>query len=207
MPAQPPFFTPTRTPANGLSAFAMMSLMRDAAASVSRITWGRGLAVAILILSTCYDLWRIHDIRNAFVVYLGVVFGRRNSPHVQRGARLVGHPALLPWWIPHDVDRHRADARNARYRILHHDRQFLRRRTVWRRERHVHGDRAVIRDVDLVDQAELINIRGNLRVINGLQRAHDVVGNASKLFRRQRAAGSGCRGLRYGRRGFGLDFL
>src|SRR5438270_1687234 len=88
------------------------------------------------------------------------------SPHVQRGARLVGHPALLPWWIPYDVDRHRTDARDARHRILHHDRQFLRRWAVRRRERHVHGDRAVIRDVDLVDQAELIDIRGNFRIVN-----------------------------------------
>ena len=38
IPAQPPLRTPTRTPAIGRSAFAMMSLMRAAAASVSRIT-------------------------------------------------------------------------------------------------------------------------------------------------------------------------
>ena len=47
MPAQPPFLTPTRTPAIGRSAFAINSLMRPAAASVSRITWGLGRAVAI----------------------------------------------------------------------------------------------------------------------------------------------------------------
>jgi len=38
-PAQPPFLTPTRTPAIGRSARAITSLMRNAAASVSRITW------------------------------------------------------------------------------------------------------------------------------------------------------------------------
>jgi hypothetical protein len=38
MPAQPPFLTPTRTPATGRSARAITSLMRSAAASVSRIT-------------------------------------------------------------------------------------------------------------------------------------------------------------------------
>src|SRR5258707_12758013 len=50
MPAQPPFLTPTRTPAIGFSDLAMMALMRSAAASVSRITWGRGLAAAISFL-------------------------------------------------------------------------------------------------------------------------------------------------------------
>src|SRR5262249_50400426 len=39
---QPPLVTPTRTPTTGRSAFARMSLTRAAAASVSRITWGRG---------------------------------------------------------------------------------------------------------------------------------------------------------------------
>jgi hypothetical protein len=38
MPAQPPFLTPTRTPATGRSARAITSLMRSAAASVSFIT-------------------------------------------------------------------------------------------------------------------------------------------------------------------------
>ena len=47
MPAQPPFLTPTRTPTTGLAAFAITYLMRSAAASVSRITWGRGRDVAI----------------------------------------------------------------------------------------------------------------------------------------------------------------
>ena len=56
MPAQPPFFTPTRTPANGLSAFAMIALMRSAAASVSFITWGRGRGLAMIVLSNRYNL-------------------------------------------------------------------------------------------------------------------------------------------------------
>src|ERR1044071_1325661 len=50
MPAQPPFFTPTRSPATGRSDFAISSLIRVAAASERRITWGLGLAVAILRL-------------------------------------------------------------------------------------------------------------------------------------------------------------
>src|ERR1041385_6980329 len=51
MPAQPPFLTPTRTPAIGFSVLPRMSLMRVAAASVSRMTWGRGRGLAIFISS------------------------------------------------------------------------------------------------------------------------------------------------------------
>src|SRR5262245_24399907 len=145
MPAQPPFFTPTRTPANGLSAFAMIALMRSAAASVSRITWGRGRALAISLLPSRFFQTVImsgesQDTRNALPVYLGVTLCRRNllvaptSPHVQRGARLVRHPALIPGRIPHDIHRHRPDAGDARYRVLDHHRQLLRRGTVGRGE-------------------------------------------------------------------------
>src|SRR5436309_1821466 len=42
------------------------------------------------------------------------------SPHVQRGARFVRHAALLPRRVPHDVDRDRADTRDARHSVLHH---------------------------------------------------------------------------------------
>src|SRR5579884_1965531 len=47
MPAQPPFFTPTRTPTSGLSAASMISRTRAAAASVSDITFSlrRGAAI------------------------------------------------------------------------------------------------------------------------------------------------------------------
>jgi hypothetical protein len=46
MPAQPPFLTPTRTPTIGRPALAIADLIRFAAASVSRIIWGLGRAVA-----------------------------------------------------------------------------------------------------------------------------------------------------------------
>jgi hypothetical protein len=46
MPAQPPFFTPTRTPTMGWSpALAMMSLTRFAAASVKLTTLKPGNAI------------------------------------------------------------------------------------------------------------------------------------------------------------------
>src|SRR5579883_231229 len=59
MPAQPPFWTPTRMPAIGRSDLAMISLMRPAAASDSRITCGLGrdvgpgVAMALSPLTRC----------------------------------------------------------------------------------------------------------------------------------------------------------
>src|SRR3954449_2455905 len=47
MPAQPPFLTPTRTPTMGLSALAMMSLTRVAAASVRLTTLKLGRAMSL----------------------------------------------------------------------------------------------------------------------------------------------------------------
>src|SRR5215207_8789720 len=47
MPAQPPFFTPTRTPMIGRSALAMMSLTRFAAASVRLTTLKLGRAMSL----------------------------------------------------------------------------------------------------------------------------------------------------------------
>ena len=48
-------------------------------------------------------------------------------------------------------------------------------------------DRAVVRDVDLVDQAELVDVGRNFRVVDGLQRGDDVVGQAAELLGRDRA--------------------
>src|SRR5262245_32968419 len=102
MPAQPPFFTPTRTPAIGLSAFAMIALMRSAAASVSRITWGRGRAVAIFQAILIFGESRISE-SPPLSIWVRTRFVATISPHVQRGARLVRHAALLPGRVPHDV--------------------------------------------------------------------------------------------------------
>src|SRR5262249_43222234 len=50
IPAQPPFFTPTRSPAIGLSERSVSSRILVAAASVRRITCGFGRKVAILVV-------------------------------------------------------------------------------------------------------------------------------------------------------------
>src|SRR5438105_9566454 len=115
MPAQPPFLTPTRNPATGRSTFAIKSLMRVAAVSLSRITCSFGLAVAIASLfspSLTHHMWS----RSAH--------SATPSPHVERHARFVGHSALVPRRIPDDVHGNFADAGHARHRILDHRRQL-----------------------------------------------------------------------------------
>src|SRR5712675_1068055 len=57
MPAQPPFLTPTRTPIMVLAAFAITYLIRSAAASVSRITWGLGRELAIAGSFSLLSTW------------------------------------------------------------------------------------------------------------------------------------------------------
>ena len=47
MPAQPPFFTPMRMPAAGLSALARISRTRSAARSVTETTWKRGRGMSV----------------------------------------------------------------------------------------------------------------------------------------------------------------
>src|SRR5579875_3553557 len=64
IPAQPPFLTPTRMPAIGLSARAITSLMRDAAASVSRITWGLDRTIDMSILASKPDVGTGHHMFN-----------------------------------------------------------------------------------------------------------------------------------------------
>src|SRR5580658_7922390 len=109
MPAQPPFLTPTRTPMIGLAAFAITYLMRSAAASVSRITWGLGRELAIAGSFFHSIMW--DEMRQAQLPTC-------SSPHIEHGPRLVRHPALLPGRIPDDGDLDLADAGHARHRVL-----------------------------------------------------------------------------------------
>src|SRR5580704_19292012 len=158
MPAQPPFLTPTRTPMIELVAFAITYLMRSAAASVSRITWGLGrrLAIARYLFFFALSVFTFFSFF-AFVPfarprYVGGLGAARNiaqeacrgsgSPHVERSARLVRHPALIPGRIPHDINLDLAHAGHARHRVLDHDRQFLGRRAIGRGQRHLDRDLA-----------------------------------------------------------------
>src|SRR6478672_8344239 len=51
------------------------------------------------------------------------------SPHIEDEARLVAHPVRRPGRLPDQVDVNDADTGNAGDGILHHGRQFSRRRT------------------------------------------------------------------------------
>src|SRR5215208_3725617 len=178
MPAQPPFLTPTRTAVMEPCAFAITSLMRAAAASVSRITWGRGRGSAMALSSR----------GGGESVPYDVIFPARDAtlPHVQRQPRLVAHAARVPGRIPDHVDLDLAHPRHAGDGILHHLRQFLRRRTIRRGHRHVDGHRAVVRDVDPVDQTDLVDVGGDFWVVNRLEGRDDAVGQARLLIFRQR---------------------
>src|SRR5207253_3378854 len=104
MPAQPPFLTPTRTATTGCAAFAITYLIRSAAAPVSRITCGRGRGVAIISSPSR----SIRALLALATLNVGRFACQRNSPHVEHGARLVRHAALIPRRVPDDVGLDRA---------------------------------------------------------------------------------------------------
>src|SRR5271169_1793266 len=56
--------------------------------------------------------------------------------------------------------------------------------------------RAVVGDVDAVNQADLVDVGRNFRVVDGLERGHDLVGEPGDLSLQQRGRLSGRRGLR-----------
>ena len=89
-------------------------------------------------------------------------------------------------------------------RVFHHGRQFLRRGAIGRGERHLDRHGAIVGDVDLVDQAELVDVGRDFRIVDGLERRDDAVGQPRQFVFRQRGwrAGAG-RGRSLGRRGGG----
>src|ERR1700687_4075286 len=56
--------------------------------------------------------------------------------------------------------------------------------------------RVVVGDIDAVNQADLVDVGRNFRVVDGLERGHDLVGEPGDLGLRQRGRLSGGRGLR-----------
>src|ERR1700681_373548 len=129
MPAQPPFLTPTRTPTIGRPALAITDLMRSAAASVSRIIWGLSRAVAIMFSEPVSNRNRL-NLPNYFTLNVGASGQKGNSQHVEVDARLFRHPARVPGRVPDHADIHLSHSRHGRNCVLHHHRQFLRRRAI-----------------------------------------------------------------------------
>ena len=80
------------------------------------------------------------------------------------------------------------DARHRGDRVLHPARHLAGDRAAGRRQGHVDGDVAVVVDLDPVDQAELVDVGRDFRIVDGLQRGDDVVGQAVELFGRDRGA-------------------
>src|SRR5262250_866148 len=80
MPAQPPFLTPTRTPAIGFSSRAKISLMRVAAASLRRMTcsFGRGLVDGVAIVSSLLGKLQRSNHR---ILYVALGRPERNFSH------------------------------------------------------------------------------------------------------------------------------
>src|SRR5271169_1270187 len=111
------------------------------------------------------------------------------SPHIEDEARLVAHAVRRPCRLPDQIDVDDADTGNAGDRVLHHRRQFAGRRTIRRRQRHHDVDAAVVLQVDLVDQAEFVDIGRNFRIEHRLQRRDDFAGQPLGLLRRQRRMG------------------
>src|SRR6185437_6228553 len=108
------------------------------------------------------------------------------SPHIEHETGLVAHPIRRPCRLPNQVHIDHANPGNACDRVFDLCRQFTRRRAVRRRQCHGHVDRALVGDVDLVDQAEFIDVGGDFRVEHGLQRRDDLRAQPLGLFRRQR---------------------
>src|ERR1051326_6154983 len=178
MPAQPPFLTPTRTAAIGRSVFAITALMRSAAASVRRITWGLGRGAAMSRLL-------VRDVIACLIYVVAYQSATQGtSPHIQHRARLVRHAARVPRRIPDDVDLGLAHASDTGDRIFDLARQLGRRRTVRRGQCHIDMHGAIIVDVDFVDQPELVNVGRNFRIVDRLDRGNDVIGQPRHLIRR-----------------------
>src|SRR4029079_19706805 len=150
MPAQPPFFTPMRTPSISLPEAAESARRRSAAASVRLITCGRGLVMA--------SSWGNSPAHS-----------RATSEHVEGKPRLVGHAGHVPGRIEHEFHLHLAHAGDRSDRVLHPDRNVSGNRAAGRRQRHVDLDVAVVIDIQPIDEAELVNIDGDFRIEDGLQ--------------------------------------
>jgi hypothetical protein len=111
------------------------------------------------------------------------------SKHAERQLGLVRHAVLVPGRVEGERHFHLADAGHGGHGVLDPGRHLARHRAAWRRQRHLDRNVAVVVDVDLVDQPQLVDVGGNLGVVHGLQGRDDVGGELLQLLRRDRRAG------------------
>ena len=77
-----------------------------------------------------------------------------------------------------------------RHGVLDPARHFAGDRAAGRGQRHVDGDVAVVVDLDPVDQAELVDVGRDFRIVDGLERGDDIVGHPLDFIRRDGGAGA-----------------
>ena len=106
--------------------------------------------------------------------------------HPERQLGLVGHAVLVPGRVEGELHADLADAGHGGDRVLDPRRHLAGDRAARRRQRHLDGDVALVVDVDLVDQAQLVDVGGDLRIVHGLQGRDDVGGELLQLLRRDR---------------------
>src|SRR5690606_3967546 len=101
--------------------------------------------------------------------------------HVEGETGLIAHARGIPWRIEDDGGLGRADALYLAGGILHPARHFARHRAGTGRQGHLDLDMAVVVDVDLVDQAQLVDVDRDFRVIDFLKFLDQVVGDLVQL--------------------------
>jgi HEAT repeat protein len=89
--------------------------------------------------------------------------------------RRLGHAFHVPRRIPHDLKFDVCHAWDGLDRGLRLHRQNLRDGACGRRKRHVDIDAAVVFDINAVDEAHLVDIDGDLRVVDRLQSDDDLL--------------------------------
>ena len=107
---------------------------------------------------------------------------------------------MIPWRVKGNFCFNAGHTAHGGDGIFHPARHIARHGTTRRSQRHVDVDVAVVADVDLVNEAELVDVGGNLGVVYGFQRRHDVGGQLLQLLRRQLRALDRCAAIGQGLR-------
>src|SRR5690606_2375117 len=101
------------------------------------------------------------------------------------------HAGRVPRGIEDHVDGDVLDAFYAAGSVFHPAGHFAGNRTAGSGQGHVDGEVAVVVEVDLVDQAQLIDIDRDFRVIDSLERTDQLGGDALDLTFRKRGRHGG----------------
>ena len=92
------------------------------------------------------------------------------------------HHALVPGRFKDQIDVSRRDATNRLYLATHILENEVGSRTVGSSERHIHIHRAIVLHINLIDHAQVVNVDGNLWIIDGFQHIDDALFQLRFLF-------------------------